>query len=303
MKILLTGACGYVGTSLFRRLKSLGHEVYGVDTQWFWQDPEVKVQDVRTIKELPKLDAIIHLAAIANDPSVNFYPVRSWETAVLATQQMLQAVAKNKTRFIFASSVSVYGADRGEVTEDMDVQPLSDYNKTKMCAERIVLSYPECSPQIIRPATICGISPRMRLDLTVNLLTAQAVCDGKMTVHGGDQWRPSIHMDDMIDLYVYMLEHPELTGIWNAGFENHSIKRIAEMVSAKTGAPIEYTAQKDARSYRVNSNKLLQAGFQPRKTINDAIDELRTAFVTDKISRDDRWINLNYMRKLEIADA
>jgi nucleoside-diphosphate-sugar epimerase len=120
------------------------------------------------------------------------------------------------------------------VTEDMDLRPLSDYNKHKMVAERVLLSYADSMPvQIIRPATICGLSPRMRLDLTVNMLTVQALRDGVMTIYGGQQWRPSIHIDDMTDLYLFMVEHPELTGIWNAGFENHSLIQIADILAAR----------------------------------------------------------------------
>ena len=201
---------------------------------WFRTDETVDCDDVRAPQCWTNFEAIIHLAAISNDPSVSYYPRRSWETGVLATQQLAQMAAKTGCRFIYASSVSVYGADRGMVTEDMDLHPLSDYNKTKMCAERVLLSYPEIRPQIIRPATICGLSPRMRLDLTVNMLTMQALTCKGMTVHGGSQWRPSIHIDDMCNLYLFMLDHPELTGVWNAGFENNTILQIAGMVSDST---------------------------------------------------------------------
>lgn len=303
MKIYLTGACGYVGSALLPRLLAEGHDVTAIDTQWFWSDSRVKRQDIRTVTDIGQQDVIIHLAAIANDPSVNFYPKRSWETAVLATQQLCQLAAKQSCRFIYASSVSVYGADRGMVTEDMDVHPLSDYNKTKMCAERVLLSYPEVKPQIIRPATVCGLAPRMRLDLTVNLLTMQAMTKGVMTVHGGAQMRPSIHIDDLVNLYVFMLYNPKLTGIWNAGFENYSILHIAKKVQAVTGARIDITEEKDRRSYQVNSNKLLATGFEPTKSINDAIGELHAACRAGEITNKPQWHNLNWMQTQEIADV
>ena len=302
MRILLTGACGYVGSALLSKLQATGHTVVGWDTKWFYEDNYSAEGDVRGIVKVSQFDAIIHLAAIANDPSVAFYPRRSWETGVLATQQLAQMAAKTGCRFIYASSVSVYGADRGMVTEDMDLHPLSDYNKTKMCAERVLLSYPEIKPQIIRPATICGLSPRMRLDLTVNMLTMQALTKGTMTVHGGSQWRPSIHIDDMCRLYLFMLDHPELTGVWNAGFENHTILDIASKVAAKTGAGIHVTEQKDARSYKVNSDKLLVTGFKPSKTVDDAIDELISAYNAGTLEDLPEWYNLTHMQNLGIQD-
>jgi nucleoside-diphosphate-sugar epimerase len=300
LKILLTGAAGYVGSKLMPLLKEHGHEVIGVDMQWFRNTP-VYWKDVRTLPALEGAQAIIHLAAISNDPSVSFYPRLSWETSVLATQQLAQMAAKTGCRVIYASSVSVYGADRGQVTEDMDPQPISDYNKTKMCAERILLSYPEIRPQIIRPATICGLSPRMRLDLTVNLFTMQALTKGVITVHGGQQYRPSIHIDDMCDLYLFMLEHPELTGIWNAGFENHRLIDIANLIASYTEAEIEVTNQRDARSYQVNSSKLLRY-FKPKKSIEDAIFELRTAYHDGELTERPEWTNLTWMQTLGIKD-
>lgn len=248
-------------------------------------------------------NCIIHLAAIANDPSVAFYPRLSWETGVLATQQMAQWAAKNNCRFIYASSVSVYGADRGQVTEDMDPHPISDYNKTKMCAERVLLSYADQIPvQIIRPATICGLSPRMRLDLTVNMLTMQALTKDVMTVHGGQQMRPSIHIDDMCDLYLWMLDHPEVTGVFNAGWENHSLIEIAAIVAQGTGAKIKVTDQRDTRSYMVNSSKLEAAGFKPTKGIHAAVVELIEAYQDGSLKDEKRWYNLGWMRHLKIKD-
>lgn len=314
MRILLTGSAGYVGSKLRQKLEAAGHKVRGIDTCWFYKPNELTLEmDVRrfvpTVEEQRfsssehwECDAILHLAAISNDPSVSFYPRLSWETSVLATQQLAQWAAKTGTRFIYASSVSVYGADRGQVTEDMDLHPLSDYNKTKMCAERILLSYPEIRAQIIRPATICGLSPRMRLDLTVNMFTMQALTKGEITVHGGQQYRPSIHIDDMCDLYLYMLDHPELTGIWNAGFENAQLIEIAENIAAMTNADITITAERDARSYQVNSDKLLATGFKPKKGYRDAIRELTSAFHGGTLEDRPEWVNLSWMQKLGIRD-
>jgi nucleoside-diphosphate-sugar epimerase len=293
---------------LLPKLKAAGHDVILLDIQWFQAIPMCKPKDVRSPEAIYNVcgdtppDAIIHLAAISNDPSVSFYPRLSWETGVLATQQLAQMAAKTGCRFIYASSVSVYGADRGMVTEDMDLHPLSDYNKTKMCAERVLLSYPEIRPQIIRPATICGLSPRMRLDLTVNMFTMQALTKGVMTVHGGQQYRPSIHIDDMCELYLFMLDHPELTGIYNAGFENHKLIEIADLINIHTHATIQISEQRDTRSYQVCSRKLLDAGFVPKKTMRRAIMEIMDAYDSGALVPHENMVNLTWMQHLGIRD-
>jgi nucleoside-diphosphate-sugar epimerase len=168
--------------------------------------------------------------------------------------------------FIYASSGSVYGLkSEPDVTEDLSLVPLSEYNKTKMVAERVLLSYRnEMAVQIVRPATVCGLSPRMRLDVAVNLLTMQALAKGEITVLGGDQVRPNIHMDDITDLYLYLLGKPQITGIYNAGFENLSIAEIAGKVARITGATVRVERSNDPRSYRVSSDKILTTGFRPR---------------------------------------
>lgn len=302
MRILLTGAAGYVGSRLWQHLLEAGHSVTPIDLQWF-RKIEAPAIDVRSITDIGDADAVIHLAAIANDPSVDFYPRRSWETGCLATMRLAEAAAKKGARFIYASSVSVYGADRGMVTEDMDLRPLSDYNKTKMAAERVLLSYADRLPiQIIRPATICGLSPRMRLDLSVNTMTIQALTKSKMTVFGGKQWRPSIHIEDMCALYLFMLDHPEHTGIWNAGFENNTLLQIAERVAAITGATIEVTPEVDKRSYQVNSDKLLATGFKPQYTINSAIVDMVNAWRLNLLRDEPQAYNLGWMKHLALED-
>ena len=303
MRIFMTGACGYVGSALLPKLLEAGHTVSAIDTCWFSSDPRVRVQDVRDVRSIEDADLVLILAAIANDPSVSFYPRRSWETGVLATQQLAQLAARTGARLLYASSVSVYGADRGMVTEDMEPHPLSDYNKTKMCAERVLLSYSKrCPVQIVRPATICGLSPRMRLDLTVNLFTMQALTKGEITLHGGQQWRPSIHIDDMCALYLWLIDHPEVTGIYNAGFENYNLLSIAQKVRDATNANIKLQHVYDTRSYQVDSSRLLAAGFTPQKTIDHAIAELMAAYNAGTLKDDPRWNNLNWMRYLEIKD-
>ena len=165
---------------------------------------------------------------------------------------------------IFASSGSVYGIkEEPQVTEDLTLMPISDYNKSKMISERVLLSYQDkITLQIIRPATVCGYSPRMRLDLSVSMLTMQALTNGKITVFGGQQTRPNIHMNDMIGVYLHFLKlGSKEQGIYNAGFENISILDIAKKVTEHISARIEITESNDPRSYRQNSDKLIGTGF------------------------------------------
>src|SRR6267142_4459909 len=262
MKILVTGACGYKGTVLVPKLLSAGHEVVAIDTMWFgnYLKPhpkltvaQVDVRDVDRI-DLAGIDAIIHLSTIANDPCGDLDPKLTWEVSALATMQLAdKAVRRGVEHFIFASSGSVYGVkEEAQVTEDLELKPISEYNKTKMVSERVLLSYKDdMVVQIVRPATVCGYSPRMRLDVSVNMLTMQALTREHITVFGGKQTRPNIHIDDITDLYLFMLDHPEHQGIYNAGFENISIMEIAQRVTEHAPARITVTESNDPRSYRV----------------------------------------------------
>ncbi|GIL00706.1 MAG: oxidoreductase [Alphaproteobacteria bacterium] len=285
MKVFVTGACGYKGTVLVPKLLEKGHEVVAFDIQWFGNrlrpHPALTVVkgDVRNPDEidLTGVDAIIHLSSIANDPAGDLDPKLTWEVSCLATMQLADKAARSGIgRFLYASSGSVYGVKEEEqVTEDLELVPISEYNKTKMCAERILLSYKDdMVVQIVRPATVCGFSPTMRNDVSVNMLTMLGLKNGKITVFGGDQTRPNVHIDDITDLYLFLLDHPEHTGIYNAGFENITIMQIAEMVARHVDAEIVVTPSNDPRSYRVNSDRLLATGFTPRKTVEDAVKEL-----------------------------
>src|SRR6185369_10270914 len=303
MKVLLTGACGYKGSVLVPKLLKAGHDVVGVDIMWFGNflepHPNLTVvhADVRNKNDidLTGVDAIIHLSSVANDPCGDLDPKLTWEISCLATMELAdKAVRHGVKRFIYASSGSVYGLKEEEqVTEDLELVPISEYNKTKMCAERIMLSYADSmTVQIVRPATVCGYSPRQRLDVSVNMLTMQAIQNGRITVFGGNQIRPNIHIDDITDLYLFLLDHPEHAGIYNAGFENISILDIAKLVQKYVPAEIVVTESSDPRSYRVNSDKLLKTGFRPKKTVEDAIKELMGMYSQGRLSNEDRWYNL-----------
>jgi nucleoside-diphosphate-sugar epimerase len=308
MKVFVTGACGYKGTVLVPKLLAKGHDVAAFDIMWFGNmlEPHPRLQvvkgDVRDTRciNLKDFDAIIHLASVANDPCGDLDPKLTWETSALATMQIADLAVRSGIRqFIYASSGSVYGVkDEPKVTEDLSLEPISEYNKTKMVAERVMLSYADrMIVQIVRPATVCGYSPRMRLDLSVNMLTMQALTGNEITVFGGNQTRPNIHIDDITDLYLFLLEQPEVRGIYNAGFENLSIMEIAQVVSDKIGAPIVVSPSTDPRSYRVNSDKLLATGFRPRKTVNDAITEIVGKYQRGILRDEERFHNLKWMQR------
>jgi len=314
MKILVTGACGYKGHVLVPKLLNLGHQVIAFDTQWFgnYLSPHANLLnskgDVRDIDSIPLdgVDAIIHLSSIANDPCGDLDPKLTWEVSALATMQLAdRAKRMGIKRFIYASSGSVYGVkDELQVTEDLELKPISEYNKTKMVSERVLLSYQDdMVVQILRPATVCGLSPRMRLDVSVNLLTMQALSKGKITVFGGDQTRPNIHIDDITDAYLFLLDHPEATGIFNAGFENISILDIAKLVTKHVPCEIIVTESNDPRSYRVNSDRLLDAGFKPKKTVEHAIKEIIEHHRLGKLQDEERFYNLKWMEKTVFAKA
>lgn len=315
MRILVTGGCGYVGSVLTEALVRDGHAVTVYDSMWFGNhlDPDLDVRvvegDIRDIDSVPVAgtDAIIHLANVANDPGVELDPTLSWEVNALGTQQLAdRAVREGVGHLIFASSGSVYGVkDEPQVTEDLILVPISAYNKTKMVAERASMSYADhMRVHNIRPATVCGPSPRMRFDVSVNMFAKQGFVDRRMTVFGGAQVRPNIHIEDLVDVYRHFLGKPDLpSGAYNAGFENISILKIAEMVQERTGAEITTTPSNDPRSYRQNSDMLLSTGFRPRKTVADAIDEVIAGLEDGSLEDRDEWYTVRWMSRHVVASS
>jgi nucleoside-diphosphate-sugar epimerase len=312
MKFLVTGGCGYKGHVLVPKLLARGYDVVALDTAWFGNflvaHPKLQVikGDVRDIEaiNLDGIDGIIHLSSIANDPCGDLDPKLTWEVSALATMQLAdKAKRKGVKRFIYASSGSVYGIkDELQVTEELELKPISEYNKTKMVGERVLLSYSDdMVVQIVRPATVCGVSPRMRLDVSVNMLTMQALSKGKITVFGGAQTRPNIHIDDITDVYLHLIDHPEVTGVYNAGFENISILDIAKIVTKHVPVEIVVTESNDPRSYRVNSDKLMATGFKPKKSVEDAVTEIIAKYRAGDPQDDDRFYNLKWMEKTVLA--
>ncbi len=315
MKILVTGGCGYVGSVLVEKLLSDQHHITVVDTQWFGNylvpHPNLTLikMDVRDVNDIPLQgqDAIVHLANIANDPAVELLPTLSWEVNVLAAQQLADHAVRNGVRqFIYASSGSVYGVkDEDQVTEDLTLVPISVYNKTKMVAERVLLSYShKMQVHCVRPATVCGMSPRMRLDVSVNMLTFQALKNKLITVFGGQQTRPNIHMNDLVNVYRHFLGNPEIpSGCYNAGFENISILDIAHKVAEKLPAEIRVTESNDPRSYRQNSGKLLLTGFQPEYSVDKAIEEIIEAYQSGAFVESDQCYTVKWMKQLKLNNT
>ena len=310
MNILITGGCGYVGTILTKTLLDIGHNVHVYDIMWFGnflpEQPGLTVTqgDIREIEKVPMagMDAVIHLANVANDPCSDLNSKLNWEVNVLATKLLVEkAIDHRVAQFIYASSGSVYGyKEEPQVTEELSLVPLSDYNKTKMISERVLLSYAdEILIQIVRPATVCGYSPRMRLDLSVNILTSQAYQNQKITVFGGSQTRPNIHIQDMVGVYLHFLNQGDsIHGIFNAGFENLSIMEIAQRASSKIKSEILVSESNDPRSYRLNSDKLLATGFNQKFTVDDAMDELIEAFQNGRLKDEDKYYNIRTMKEL-----
>jgi nucleoside-diphosphate-sugar epimerase len=264
-------------------------------------------------------DAVIHMACISNDPSFELDPQLSRSINYDCFEPLVAASKKaGVRRFIYVSSSSVYGvSDAPEVTEEHPLVPLTDYNKYKGLCEPILLRYqsPEFTTVIVRPATVCGYSPRMRFDLTVNILTNHAVNRRVITVFGGAQKRPNIHIEDVTDLYVNMLEYPAdlVAGdVFNAGYENHTVTQLAQLAKAvvedESPGPqpirIDTTSTNDNRSYHVSSRKIAgKLGYRPQRSIEDAVRDLCHAFQAGKFPDsliNEDYVNVKTVKKLSL---
>jgi nucleoside-diphosphate-sugar epimerase len=261
-------------------------------------------------RSLAGCDAVVHLACISNDPSFELDPVLGKSINYDAFRPLVESARDSGTkRFILASSSSVYGVKEEErVTEDLPLEPLTDYSKYKALCEDMLRGYqsPDFTTVVIRPATVCGYSPRLRLDLTVNILTNHAYHNRRIRVFGGSQYRPNLHIEDMANLYVHLLRLPDkvVAGkTWNAGYENHSVRQIAEQVRDAIADPqVEIATEPtdDLRSYRICSDLIQQeTGFVPRHNITDAARDLSAAFRAGKVPdamSDPRYYNIKMMQ-------
>ena len=305
--VLVTGGAGYVGSVLSPLLLEAGYKVRVLDLFLYGEhvfdavkdNPNLQaikgdMRDVDLLKSsLAGCDAVIHLACISNDPSFELDPSLGRSINFDAFIPLVDiAKASGVKRFIYASSSSVYGIkEEPNVTEDLKLDPLTDYSKFKaMCeVELEKRRSPGFTTLTVRPATVCGYSPRLRLDLSVNILTNHAINKGQITVFGGAQLRPNFHVRDCAELYVKSLEWPaeKIDGkIYNAGYQNLSINAIAELVRDVVGKDVKIvsTPTDDNRSYHISSEKIKnELGFEPRFTIQDAVKELKEAFEAGKI--------------------
>jgi len=321
-KVLVTGGAGYVGSILVPKLINQGFDVRVLDLMIFGSKGlnhvkdkcEIVTGDIRDSKLVEKclegIDSVIHLAAISNDPCSDLNPKLTEEVNFGGTKDLVElSKKKGIKRFINISTSSVYGIKKeSNVTEDIPLEPLTIYSKTKARAEEIVrISNDSDFVAVnIRPATVCGYSPRMRLDLTVNILTEQAINKGKITVFGGEQKRPNIHIEDITDYYIHLLnaEKEKIAGeTFNAGYENHTLIEIANLIKEVVGdVIIERTETNDLRSYHISSEKIRKnLGLFPRKTIKDAVLDIKYAFSSGLIPNPSDTIYRNIARMKEIG--
>jgi nucleoside-diphosphate-sugar epimerase len=311
-KILITGGCGYVGSELTKYLLEKNYKIKVVDTMWFGNSLK-KNKNLKIIKkniseitdlDLKNINTVIHLANIANDPSVTINPSLTWDVNVVRGQELLEKCIKNNIKkFIYASSGSVYGINKKKkVTEDLPLVPISEYNKSKMIFEKILFSYKsKMKIYCIRPATVCGVSSRMRWDISVNLLTLNAVKSKIIKVFGGNQTRPNIHIQDLVRIYDFFLSKKNIPeGIYNAAFEIFKIKDIAKIIQKKTNAKIKYLKSNDPRSYRQSSDKIIKLGFKPLYKVEDAIEDIIYQYNKKNIIDKINCYNVKQMKKLKL---
>jgi nucleoside-diphosphate-sugar epimerase len=326
--ILVTGGAGYVGSVLVPKLLKEGYAARVLDLYIYGDDVFDAVKDNPDLTEIrgdirdkdvlekavSGCDAVIHLACISNDPSYELNPDLGKSINYDAFLSLVDiSKAAGVKRFIYASSSSVYGIkDEPEVTEDLPLEPLTDYSKYKALCEEYLqdAATDDFVVTTIRPSTVCGYSPRLRLDLTVNILTNHAINNGKITVFGGEQKRPNLHIEDMTDAYLFLLIQPVKKinrKIYNVGYQNYKVKEIAQMVKATLGGdiPVETTPSDDIRSYHVSSKKIKEElGFESKHSVEDAIRDLSEAFRAGKVKNpmdDIKYYNIKTMQAINLV--
>jgi len=322
--IFITGGAGYVGAVLVKRLLDHGAKVTVLDLMLYGDDvidpnPNLSMVkgDIRDQALLNKLipghDLVIHLACISNDPSFELNPNLGKSINLDAFRPLVEISKASKVkRFIYASSSSVYGVkEEPNVTEDFTLEPLTDYSKFKADCEKILSEYqsPDFTTVTIRPATVCGYSPRQRLDVVVNILTNLAYHKREISVFGGDQLRPNIHIEDMVDAYIALInaDDDKIAGeIFNAGYVNYTVLQLAEMIKETIGDDVKLiqTPTNDNRSYHVSSEKIFKKlNFKAKRSIQDAATDLKVAFEKGLLPNsltDEKYFNIKRMQSVEL---
>lgn len=326
--ILITGGGGYVGSALVPKLLAKGYTVRVLDLFIYGDHVFDAIEDksnLHLIKgdlrdqsvlktSLVGCDGIIHLACISNDPSFELNPGLGKTINFDAFEPLVDiAIDAGVKRFVYASSSSVYGIKKEpNVTEDLALEPLTDYSKYKAMCEEVLATkqVPGFTTLTVRPATVCGYSPRQRLDVIVNILANHAYHKGVIKVFGGNQLRPNIHINDMVEFYLQSLEWPDeiINGkIYNAGYLNYSVDEIAQMVARAIGKPVDIqrTPTDDNRSYHVSSQKLqCELGFVATHTLEQAVTDLKDAFQDGRLTNtmnNSLYYNIKRMQEVKLA--
>ena len=327
-KLIVVGGGGYCGSVVVPQLLNEGWDVTVFDTFWYGSNHLPKVPNIHLVqsdvREIAKVkealvgqEYLLHLACISNDASFELDEKLSTSVNLESFEPLvIEAKKAGVKRFVFASSSSVYGvSDSPDVTEDHPLVPLTLYNKYKGMCEPLLKKHTDSSfiGVIFRPATVCGYAPRQRLDLSVNILTNHAINKGTITVFGGDQLRPNLHIQDYADLCKLLLTAPYekvANETFNCGFQNMSIMDIAKIVKEvveevfpeKGDIPIRVITSDDPRSYHINSEKIYKAlGFKPKYSIEDAVRGLCTAFREGKLPNsfdDNKYFNVKTMKAI-----
>jgi len=324
-KILITGGAGYVGAVLTPHLLNKGHKITVIDLMIYGEEVLSKNPNLRVIKgdirdtnllekELPNHEVVIHLACISNDPSFELNPKLGRSINLDAFTPLVEIAKKNLVkRFIYASTSSVYGIKKEkDVDETMSLEPLTDYSKYKVDCEVILKKYvsENFTPIVIRPATVCGYSPRQRLDVVVNILTNLAYHKRLVSIFGGKQLRPNIHINDMAKAYETLIDAPKskVSGeIFNAGYENRSVLDLANTVKKVIGSDVtlELSSTNDNRSYHISSKKIKKIlNFEPVNTISDAVNDLKQAFKKGLLPNsltDEKYFNIKRMTSINLS--